>query len=736
MQRMAAQPIAHTRNQSGERHTLAAHLQGVADLTAGFAEKLDAGQVGYYLGLWHDLGKISPEFQRYLVCCEANPGLPSRGPDHKAAGARLALRLAGSCALVVQGHHGGLRSPSEFKQWLGAKSCDEDTPLLTIAADLLSEYEPRDRLNPPAHAQGEPLSAEFFLRLLFSALVDADYLDTERHFSPERFAARGHAHTMSALWERIRDDQEHLLSVSTGHVNEARRNVYEACVRAAHESPGLFRLTVPTGGGKTRSAMAFALRHASLYEQQRVIVAVPFVSITEQTADVYRSIFDLSTDDRDPVVLEHHSGAGAGFALDTDRETLDQDQHPEATWRRLSCENWDAPLIVTTTVQLFESMFASRPARARKLHRLARSVIVLDEVQSLPPHLLAPSLDALSELCKNYGSTVLLCTATQPAFEAIPEFRDLPARDIVSDPGSLFAGLRRVRYEWRSGAGDDWSQVADLMAAESQALAITNTKKDALALLDALNDGDALHLSTLLCGAHRRMVLDEVRRRLRAGKPCRLVSTQVVEAGVDLDFPLVLRAMGPLDAIIQAAGRCNREGLREFGRVVVFEPRDGSMPPGVYKTGAGITRAILGQGALDLDTPEAPLEYFRRLFQTIETDREGIQRLRRDLNFPEVSRRFKLIDDDQEVVVVTTFGSDSDRRRVRRLLDSLRFGTPNGRAILRELQPYSVSVRSRVASGYLARGFISPVSPGLGEWQGSYHPVLGLSTEEPSGLII
>src|SRR5665648_660581 len=495
---MQVEPIAHTRNALGKQHALTAHLLDVAELASGFAQNLGAADAASYLGLCHDLGKFHPDFQRYLANCEANPAQRGHGPDHKAAGAGFAARSTGVAALLVQGHHGGLRTPGQFKQWLeGGLSPEalEQVLALARASGLLPALEAKGRLDPPPFAQSDARSAEFFLRLLFSALVDADYLDTERHFTPEHSAGRGHDFGMQELWVKFKRNQERLLASSTGRVNELRRVVYEDCLAAAEEGPGLFRLTVPTGGGKTRSAMAFALRHASLHGQERVVVAIPFISITEQTADVYRGIFEGEGLTGSPIVLEHHSGVADAFSRSDDEDaTAGQDQHSAAIWRRLASENWDAPVIVTTTVQLFESLFASRPARTRKLHRLARSVIILDEAQSLPPHLLAPFLDALRGLCQNYGTTVILCTATQPAFEEVAEFRELLAREIVSNPKKLFQRLRRVEYDWRVGEPLDWVQVAGLMADEPQALAVLNTKKDALTLLEHLNEPTAVHL--------------------------------------------------------------------------------------------------------------------------------------------------------------------------------------------------------------------------------------------------
>lgn len=383
-------------------------------------------------------------------------------------------------------------------------------------------------------------------------------------------------------------------------------------------------------------------------------------------------------------------------------------------------------------------LFSNLPSRCRKLHGLARSVIIIDEAQALPPHLLRPILDALRQLCEHYGTTVVISTATQPAFEVIREFADVPATDIIPNAAQLFQDLKRVEYDWHIDASMSWKEAAQILSNHQQTLAVLNTKKDALALLDALDDAKALHLSTLLCGAHRRDTIADVKRRLAAGEPCRLVSTQVVEAGVDLDFALVMRALGPLDAVIQAAGRCNREGTLDTGKVVVFRPADGGSPLGAYRTGIGITGALLGRSSADPHDPALVTEYFKRLFQSIDTDRERIQAMRRALNYPEVARRFRMIDDDTEPVAITAYGTDEERRRVRRLLERLREGAPESRALLRALQPYLVSLRRREAERHRSSGLISEVTPGLGEWLGDYDGVRGLVARDldPDALVV
>ncbi|MBI4321537.1 MAG: CRISPR-associated endonuclease Cas3'' [Chloroflexi bacterium] len=721
---------AHSSNSQGKRHDLVDHLRGVAGLAAEFAAEFGCAEPARVLGLYHDLGKFSTGFQDYLLASEAGKA-HGRSPDHKIAGASFIVNKLGLplFALLIQGHHGGLRKASDLRSYLSdpQKSVQVDEALTSAKRGMPDLETPVPRMKLPKGVEGDAKAAELFLRILFSALVDADFLDTEMHFEARTAARRGTQVTMVDLWQWFERDQERFGGEPKAEVNLVRAEVYRHCLEASKLPPGMFRLTVPTGGGKTRSAMAFALQHAIRFGHRRVIVAVPFISITEQTADVYRGIFG-STQDDEPIVLEHHSQAGQGDG---------DDMSPRTVRSRLAAENWDAPIIVTTTVQLFESLFANTPSRCRRVHSLAHSVIILDEAQALPAHLLQPILDGLRELCASYGATVVISTATQPAFEAIPIFAAEQATEIIPDPERLFRTLKRVEYEWRMERGLEWEEVAKLLDDTPQALAVVNTKKDAMALLDALGDGEALHLSTLLCGAHRREVIRTVRRRLELGEPCRLISTQVVEAGVDLDFPLVLRAMGPLDSILQSAGRCNREGRLRSGRVVVFRPVQGGMPKGAYRAASGITAALLGAGDVDPDDPAASREYFRRLFATIDTDRESIQKLRETLDYPEVARRFRMIDGSTQTVAVP-YGSEDERRQVQAWLERLREGATHARGLMRRLQPYVVSLYAAQAAYYRQHGLIVDVVEGMGEWMGKYDPVRGLSGDalDPDALVV
>lgn len=708
--------IGHSGINGGDPQSLHDHLQGVAGLAATFAESFGSEAFAEWLGWWHDAGKVDEDVQRYL----RGETDWKRGPDHSSAGMLEAWDACNPLAINIAGHHGGLADRSDLKDRVARKA--EEGRVVQAreqAKSTLQSIAPAPDLRTvptflnrgSKKEQGRRIA--FWLRMLHSALVDADCLDTEAHFQPSQADVRSRpSPRIEALSDKLEAEQATLLTEAapTG-VNRVRSAVYRACLDAAELSPGFFSLTVPTGGGKTRSVMAFALRHAARHNLRRAIVALPYTSIIEQNADVYR---DLLGGD---AVLEHHSAVEARG---------EPGEESEVEWRlRLAAENWGAPVTVTTTVQLLESLYASRNGRLRKLHRIARSVIVLDEAQTLPPELFKPTLEALRFLVEDYGCTVVLCTATQPAF-AHRDGADYDGlsdvREIAPEPNAIYQALKRVRYDVRVHERWTWDEAADAMQEVPQALAVLNTVADALALFDALDDPDAFHLSTRLCGAHRRAVLKEVRRRLEAEADVRLVSTQVVEAGVDVDFPLVLRAFGPLASLIQAAGRCNREGRLAEGRVIVFDPAEGKLPPGAYTAGTDVTKTLLRKYgdaiAEKLHEPSLPLEYFALLYGTQTLDKNRVLALSESLSFRSVARAYRLIPDETVGVVVRYRDGDHPKRE-RRLDQIARRGFAT-RDDFRALQPYTVSLRKPDHERAVQEGLASEVAPGLWRWLGSY----------------
>jgi len=565
---------------------------------------------------------------------------------------------------------------------------------------------------------------ELFIRMVFSALVDADYLNTEKHFNEKQYILRQNQIRVETLWSIFDAEQRRFINTadSESKVNKVRKEAYDLCDKAAAGKPGVYRLTVPTGGGKTRSSLAFALKHAVENKMDRVIVAIPYTSIIDQTATEYRKILGADA------VLEHHSQVSV---------PADEGQDMGQISSRLAIENWDAPLVVTTTVQLFESLFSCKPGKVRKLHNLCRSVIVIDEVQSLPPELLTPTLDILKELVKRYSISVVLCTATQPAFEDshyLQPFQGVQVHEIV--PKEIYKGhfkkLERIKYS-RKKDPISWQELAKETSEEKQIMVVLNTRKDALSLIESLADTENIyHLSTLLCGIHRRQILREVKSRLKHGLPVRLISTQVIEAGVDIDFPVVYRATGPLDRIVQAAGRCNREGKlpqEQPGRVVIFEPAEGHAPRGPYKIGIEKAKLLLAQHDIaELHNPELYRMYFEKLFTDVNTDRKKIQAYREVLDYPTVDAEYRLIEENTVPVLIDC---DSSARRLKE------WKNRPCRRTWQRLQPLLVNMFDYEVQKLKAEGWLEPISEGLYLSRGMYDKLKGLvpAIYDPSDLI-
>jgi len=737
-------PIAHAAQGSDgtwrEPHDLDDHLRAVAALAAGYARRFGADDWAYLAGLWHDLGKYRPRFQSYIRQAsgfEADAhieGKPGRAP-HSTAGAVLAcdtFKEAGRVlAYLIAGHHAGL------DDWHGGL---EARLLLTASREelieSLAEHPPEDILthgNFKPDLRVIPGGKEGFalwVRMLFSCLVDADFLDTEAYMDSAKAEQRSQWPGISGLMSLF---EQHMVELAAKApptaVNRLRAEILSQCRAKAADSPGLFSLTVPTGGGKTLSSMAFALEHARLHGKQRIIYVIPYTSIIEQTADIFRGIFG-------DVIIEHHSN-------------VETDPNRENSKSRLACENWDAPIVVTTNVQFFESLFAVRTSRCRKLHNIVDSIVVLDEAQLLPPEFLQPILDGLNLLTRHYGVTAVLSTATQPAlstseyFDPRQNLRGLEnVREIVDDPGELYRQLKRVEIQL---PGDlnipvNWETLADDIMCHDSVLAIVNTRKHAHEL-HSLMPEDTLHLSALMCGSHRSQVIRDIKSRLKAGISTRVVSTQLVEAGVDVDFPVVYRALAGLDSIAQAAGRCNREGrLSEqgsLGKVVVFVPPQPA-PPGLLRKGEDACRSILHGHTGDPLDRALFARYFERLYHACDLDAEGVGDLLKvdgrtlAVSFRTAAERFRLIKDEDSVPVVVLYhGADGSDDTVDMLLASLRKNGPE-RWLMRKLQRYTVNIHRRDAMRLMVHGDIEEIIPGLFAQVNSllYHLILGLRLED------
>ncbi len=709
-------------------HLLADHLKAVAELAAEFSGAFDVANTtnrwAYLAGLWHDLGKYREGFQRYVRLAD-NPNahiegkVGGREKTHSAAGALWAIQqlpkpYGNIVAYLIAGHHAGLDdwdgglnqrlqnddSKQEFKEALAANPPDH----LLAHSDLVAQI------------PGGPAGFSLWVRMLFSCLVDADFLDTEAHFDAGKPARRDGFPTLDQM--RVSLDA-HMVAkaqaATPSEVNTLRADILRQCRNKAALPAGFFSLTVPTGGGKTLSSLAFALNHAQAHGMRRVIYAIPYTSIIEQTADVFREVYKSLGDE---VLIEHHSQADAADRDETARS-------------RLACENWNAPLVVTTNVQLFESLFAAKTSRCRKLHNIVGSIIVLDEAQQLPPTFLQPILDALNLLVKHYGVTVVLCTATQPALNSTDYFdksnnlRGLEGvRELMDDPDGLFKELDRVKVEFPPDlkATTPWADIAAQIEQEDCVLAIVSTRKAAREL-HRLLPKNTLHLSALMCGAHRKVVIDEIKARLQAKRegrdlePLRVVSTQLVEAGVDIDFPVVFRALAGLDSIAQAAGRCNREGrLLEKGRVVVFVPPEPAPAGHLRKAVQACTSTLHGHHADPL-ARHLFATYFTQFYSAVDLDAKKIvekltinDRKTLSVQFRTAAEAFRLIDDADSATVVVRYAEYSDE--IEKLLGMLAAEGPT-RWLMRKLQRYTVTIKKQKADKMLAQGDLTLPMPGL-----------------------
>ncbi len=749
-------------------HLLTHHLLSVAGLAAEFSQAFEGGtetqRWAWLAGRWHDLGKYRVGFQRYLresnnpdnAHIECKVG--GREKTHSAAGALWALqalekthgangRLAARVlAYLIAGHHAGLDNWDDgLKERLAQTDCQTELHEALAAQPLAHILDAGDFVPDLRHIPGDSAGFALWVRLLFSCLVDADFLDTEAHFDAAKPARREGFPTLDAMLTAFNAHMVTKASQATpSPVNTLRADILRQCRDKAALPAGFFSLTVPTGGGKTLSSLAFALQHAQTHGQRRVIYAIPYTSIIEQTADVFRDVFKKLGEE---VLIEHHSQADAADRDETARS-------------RLACENWDAPLIVTTNVQLFESLFAAKTSRCRKLHNVVNSVIVLDEAQQLPPEFLQPILDALNLLVKHYGVTVVLCTATQPAlnttdyFNASQNLRGLDnVHEIIDDADVLFNALKRVDVklppDWNTSS--PWAEIASRIESEDCVLAIVSTRKAAREL-HRLLPPDTLHLSALMCGAHRKAVIDHIKVRLLAKRegrdllPLRVVSTQLVEAGVDIDFPVVYRAMAGLDSIAQAAGRCNREGgLNGKGRVVVFVPPEPPPVGHLRKAAQACVSTLHGQHT---DPLERSLfaRYFQQFYSTVNLDSKGIVAMLKvepktlGVQFRSAADAFHLIDDKESATVVVRYAAHNDE--IEKLLGELAALGP-ARWLMRKLQRYTVSIHKKVADRMLEQGCLTLPMPGLYvqvNAENVYDPTLGLKPDDdvynPSGFAL
>lgn len=707
--------VAHVSEDGARFEAVREHLEEVAQMASNFANPFHAESLAYAAGLMHDIGKYSREFQRRIL---------RNGPkvDHSTAGAVALSRVCVLLSYCIAGHHGGLPDggvPASEDSTLygrinranhgGIPNCDAwhseiQLPATCVPPFAMPPQMDASAVNKRGAFERYKYTCSFLTRMVFSCLVDADFLCTER------FMRGGERKPLKAdsLGE-LKDKLEEAISAFYPPIkplNKRRCQLLDECKTAAARSRGVFSLTAPTGAGKTYALMRFALQHACgepNRPMRRVIVAEPYTSIIEQNAEVYRRIFGAES------VLEHH----ANYDFDAYGDDGVDNR------LRLAAENWDAPVIVTTNVQLFESLYSNRTSRCRKLHNIAGSVIVLDEAQMIPAEHLMPCIRALSELVRNYGCSVVLSSATQPALSGYFEKEGLKVFEIASDVPELFRDLERVTYRTLGRVSDE--ELASCMEAQGSALCIVNSRKQALQLFNLIDNEKSknnYYLTTLMHPMHRKRVLAEIKRRMKVEhQPCLVVATSLVEAGVDLDFPVVYRALAGIDSMVQAAGRCNREGERPVADSVVylFEPEEPYRIPREVRQRAAVSLSVepsLAESGrnIDLGSPDTVSSFFRNLYFYKGEDELDSERILEScsaypivgglpsIDFKSVSERFRMIRDGSISIVVPEREVDDEIRRIQSGIAM--------RGDVRKLAPYSVSVYERDARELLDAGAI------------------------------
>ena len=679
------------KSDEGSIQPLYEHLTGVAELSAKFADSFGAGGLAYLIGLCHDIGKYSKGAQNRIL---------NNGPkvDHSTAGGQEIFKLCGPiAAYCVFGHHGGLPnggseadcgSEASFYGRLKKKNIE---PYSAFMSEV-SLKTPSEPAFSPLGAYGFSLS--LLIRMLFSCLVDADFLDTEKFMSNDAIQREGYD-SIPVLYYKINECIKPFFN-PTSELNRKRSEILKNCLNKAENDKGLFSLTVPTGGGKTISSLAFALAHAKRNNMDRVIYVIPYTSIIEQNAAVFANVLG------DENVLEHHS------SVDYSNE---EPNEPDALWRRkyLSTENWNAPVVVTTNVQFFESLFAAKTSKCRKLHNIANSVIIFDEAQMLPIPFLLPCVRTIAELIHNFGCTAVLCSATQPALDGFLP-KEIERTEICDDPGELYISFRRTRIELIGKLAD--TELAERLNASKQALCIVNTRKQAQNVYNMLDEKGSFHLSTLMYPEHRKTVLKEIRSRLADGLTCRVVATSLIEAGVDVDFPVVYRAAAGLDSLIQAAGRCNREGKRPALESIVyaFEPEDTYSTPNSQLQALAAFNIVARKHEKDLASLEAIHDYFEALYG-IKGDALDVKRILPQLEdcwkngsfpFRAIAQDFKLIETPTRTVLIT------NKPEGISLAKRLRNGE-RSRNLLRNVGRYSVNIYERHFSELMSMGIVECV---------------------------
>jgi len=707
--------IAHSKNTKGDEHDLTDHLIKVSRIMEEFADNLKFKNIFRITGLMHDFGKYQPAFQKYLTDGGKRGSVP-----HASWGAGLSKKYNQvEAAFAIDGHHKGLPDKGDLQTDLYEFDESAHTLFNSMITDFLKENLLKEADLGYSDTCLRGTDKEIFIRMLFSALTDADWLDTESHFNKALSDKRIKSEFDAAyLLEKLENDLK--AKSKDGYINSLRNKVRTYAISKAQCKPGFFSMTLPTGMGKTLSSVSWALHHAKHNNLKRIIIVLPFISIIDQTAKELKHIFGENW------VLEHHSNFNEDE--ECNQEIADESFQDESHSRRLATENWDYPVIVTTSVQFFESLFGNKPSRCRKVHNIAESVVIFDEVQTLPKELVLPTLSMLRNVQKVMNSSFLFCTATQPAFEKSEGFNGIEnIQSLVENPKEVFDATRRVNYL----AVDDYQPVSidelvrKVFDQGDSTLCIFNTKKQALLFFNAIKDKldyQTFHLSTSMFPAHRKEVISKIRNCLKNKKRILVSSTQLIEAGVDFDFPCVFREIAPLESIIQSAGRCNREGkMTEAGNVFIFDIKDAGAPPSKqYRSLAVFANSLYKNKEALLYEHDFFGEYYRKVFRLfIPEDIRNIEKARLGFNFKTVAGVYRLIENKTTPIFIHCDESSD-------LYDRIRYKPFLSRDDYRAMQQYSVQVYENFMKDNI--GKLGKEPQGYWKWYGIYDKDYGISS--------
>lgn len=710
--------FAHSENKLGLKHLLSDHLRKTAEIASAFGNNDVIKKIFKIAGLLHDLGKYQPEFQRYLAEGGRRGSVP-----HAVWGAGYArIHRMNEIAFVVDGHHKGLPNKSDLKMSTEEFKRKEVALFDSVVSNFLKDVSiTESELQLQSSPFKNLFQKELFIRYVFSALTDADWLDTEAHFDPDRSQNRmSQILVIDGLIEKL----ERALPKPDGRkINCLRNQARENVLQKAGKSVGFYSLNLPTGLGKTLISVSWALHHARANGLKRILIVLPYINIIDQTARILKDIFG------EELVLEHHSNYNENAAtFQNDESNLD----PIQKGKRLASENWDYPIIVTTTVQFFESLFSNKPSKCRKIHNIAESVVIFDEVQSLPKEIILPSLSMLQNIQTVMRTSFLFCTATQPAFQKRDKFNGIETiYPLVDNPAEIFEKTRRTDYYFLQGLNSVSRNTLFEAVKETNfsVLIIFNTKKAtrefyAQAAKSPESWEKEYHLSTAMCPHHRKQIIEAIHDDLEKRRKILVSSTQLIEAGVDFDFPCVFREMAPLESIIQSAGRCNREGkLTERGKVYLFQLEGDGMPDKTYRACTGYAKDLIQDDISRLYRHDFFEEYYSKVVNLfVDPDKNNILAAQENFDFATVNDSYRLIQDATEGLFIYNYSDES-----RKLFDSIKYKEFLSRDDYRKMQVFTVQVYQQFLFQNQKSYEIRP--QGFLVWYGNYDQNTGISVE-------